>query len=1072
MEKKVKRTRNWLSVLGLIAITAFAQAALAVTCTVNNGLINPPDSAIKLNGAGGVPGLVIGVGKNKSTGATVAYVNGVASTLPAGTNKLNAVSVASSTYAVAVGDNGALVQYNGTTWSLMPITGTPPATDVLGVKTYGPNQTYAADKNGIYFFDGTTWSLQQTAPAGANFSGMWGNATALYGLADDGTVYTKVPATPPSVWTVTGACLSALAGNGAQFNGITGDTAGNIYVTGQDVGNNGFIYKYDPVANTCTNLYTSTVKMQLNGVAVNPANGAITAVGDKGAVVTVSSAGTLLSQTLPVKGVNNINGIYIAPAGTTYLAGQITAGCTSAATVTPAGGGGAIPSGTAGGAWTTLTGPIVTEANVGNIGAGTIILNVPAGFVFDIAGTAPTVKIAGDTVTAANNINNLASGTSAAITSISATQITFTVSLVSTGTVANTLTWQNIRVRPTATTPLASGNIAESGTATGFVAGTNFGTLTEVVMAGPDHIEIDHGGSALTCSPQTVTIKACANAACTTLYTAGGVNVTLTPGGLTFAIGVSGSNSAATVQQSTAGIATLAATSTPAALNATTCLNTVTGTASCAMTFNNSGFLVTVPNQVSCNTVSATIEAVQTAPGTGRCVPAYQSVTRAVNLYSSYVSPASGTQVVTASTGAVSTAAPGTAHNLVFDATGKATITLSYPDAGQLTLTATDTAPTGAAMTGSGTFIAAPASFAFSGIPAAPLIAGQPFNVTVTAKNACAAPTPNFNGTVTLASGNPLPGIGNATAINTALTGFASGVASTNLTWNEVGTIDLTASLSSYLGWTLPTAASGTQTGVGRFHPAYFDTAVTPACGTFTYAGSTTPAKAGQPFTVTVTAKAAGGIVTTANYAGAYAYPTTLSNAGVTAGFASNTIAAAGFANGAGSANAITYAVPVPQTAPLTLALRATDADPTPVSSAGHTEASTQISSGRVNMVNAYGSELLDLAVPLTAEYYAAGQGWTINQADSCTIATLPALTLQPGGTAVSKSLNSPFAGGKGNLVLTRPNIAGYVDMVANVPAWLQFVWSGTVPSSPAARATFGVYVGNSVFIYRGRHGR
>ena len=84
------------------------------------------------------------------------------------------------------------------------------------------------------------------------------------------------------------------------------------------------------------------------------------------------------------------------------------------------------------------------------------------------------------------NINDLASGTSAAITSITTTQITFTVTAATVGGVTNSLTWQNVRVRPSAGTPLASGNITTSGTSaiTGVTVGsTNLGTLTEVVGA-------------------------------------------------------------------------------------------------------------------------------------------------------------------------------------------------------------------------------------------------------------------------------------------------------------------------------------------------------------------------------------------------------------------------------------------------------------------------------------------------------------------------------------------------------------------------------------------------------------
>jgi len=110
-----------------------------------------------------------------------------------------------------------------------------------------------------------------------------------------------------------------------------------------------------------------------------------------------------------------------------------------------------------------------------------------------------------------------------------------------------------------------------------------------------------------------------------------------------------------------------------------------------------------------------------------------------------------------------------------------------------------------------------------------------------------AAATPNFNGTVTLSSSNPLPALGNAAAINQPAAAFTNGVSNNSLTWNEVGTIDLTASLSAYLGWDMSTApVTGIQTNVGRFHPAYFDTTVTPGCATFTYAAQLPRLKRGN----------------------------------------------------------------------------------------------------------------------------------------------------------------------------------------------------------------------------------
>lgn len=159
-------------------------------------------------------------------------------------------------------------------------------------------------------------------------------------------------------------------------------------------------------------------------------------------------------------------------------------------TVTPATGGSAISADTVEGAYTSLIGPIISEGAVGDVNAGTIILNTPTGFIFDTGDTAPTVKIIRTSGNGADsrNINGVADGTSVAITSISTTQITFTVTSAGTNGVKNSLTWQNVRVRPSATTPLASGNITKTGTAsiTGITNSvTNLGTLTEVAGATP-----------------------------------------------------------------------------------------------------------------------------------------------------------------------------------------------------------------------------------------------------------------------------------------------------------------------------------------------------------------------------------------------------------------------------------------------------------------------------------------------------------------------------------------------------------------------------------------------------------
>lgn len=658
-------------------------------------------------------------------------------------------------------------------------------------------------------------------------------------------------------------------------------------------------------------------------------------------------------------------------------------------------------------------------------------------------------------------------------------------------------------------------------------AGANWDGSTRTCPSyGPHHIEIQHDGGGLTCSAETVTIRACADAAvpCNTLYTAGGLSVTLAPGGQVFTIGGTGINNAASVQQTTTGSATLSAVSVPAATDATptTCWNTATSTASCAMTFSDSGFVVTAPDHVSCNNASVTIEAVQTAPGTGRCVPAYQNVSRAVNLYTAYASPVTGTMAASASADggtnwfAVNTASPGTAQNLAFDATGKATILLNYQDAGQLTLNATGTAPTGKAMTGSDAFVVAPASFAFSGIPAAPLTAGQAFNATVTAVNACATPatTPNFTGqTVTITSSNPLPGLGNATAIDTPLTA-TSGTGSANLTWDEVGTIDLNANLSAYLGSTL--SISGAQAGVGSFRPAYFDTAVVVGpmpCPLGLVCPASNGAQdgfiySGQPFSVQVTARNLGG-GTTANYAGAFARATALAawdalgstttqNPGPGA-LASNAIAAADFAAGVATVDVPTYTFGAAATAPTDIFLRAADTDgvtslrAVPATSV---EGGVTVASGRIRLTNGHGSELLPLPLTATVQYFNQNAAWVASTTDVVTTLAASDFALAfPAGTATKPNnlaacetavaitgaspvfainLSAPGSGNDGwtNLTLNLDGseagngcavVGGAAVAVtsANRP-WLQF----PVGTNPAARATFGVYRGDNSFIY------
>ncbi len=256
----------------------------------------------------------------------------------------------------------------------------------------------------------------------------------------------------------------------------------------------------------------------------------------------------------------------------------------------------------------------------------------------------------------------------------------------------------------------------------------------------------------------------------------------------------------------------------------------------------------------------------------------------------------------------------------------------------------------------------------------------------------------------------------------------------------------------------------------GRFRPYAFDTGVTHACGSFTYSG--------QPFPLTVTAKnSLGG--TTTNYSGSFSRPLTYSDAnGAVGAFSPTTLAAASFASGVADLTvtpSVSFSFTTKQTAPATLKLRVTESGG--ASSSLGSEGTTPLRSGRLRLVNYYGSELLKPRVEYRAEYW-DGNRWAINAADVCT--TLAATNIATGGLAVNAL--TALNGGIGFITFNTAAAGSYdiaVDLnasgvdtscnaahggtVANKP-WLQGYWSapancGGVPAwaqDPNARIRLG----------------
>jgi MSHA biogenesis protein MshQ len=641
-----------------------------------------------------------------------------------------------------------------------------------------------------------------------------------------------------------------------------------------------------------------------------------------------------------------------------------------------------------------------------------------------------------------------------------------------------------------------------------------------------DHIQIEHAsGSGVTCASTSLTVKACADAACSVLYT-GGVSGTLTATG-TPAANWDGSTGGASgagfvilpgnsivgknVQVTPAGTVVFGTTGlSPAPSGSTTCNF---GSPACTYTANTAGFIFsstatggayTVPAQVSgIATGTLYLRAVQASTtNPAVCTPAIISQTTSVDMGYTCSDPITCQAGSLATINSTAVASSGTSVSLVFDANASAPITIRYDDAGKIALNAsksiTPTGGTAVTLNGSSNaFVVAPHHFGFSAVTAAPIKAGNNFSATVTAYNGLGTPTATRNfGKEISAEGVTLSFVKyqptGAGAVSGNFSGsmgaFNNGVAtSSNLNWSEVGTIDLSATLTSgsYLGSTLTATGSTGSTGaVGRFIPDHFDVTVTQGCSTggFTYSA--------QPFTVKVSAM--NGLIAptkTQNYDGSsntspnFSKDVTLSEVNAVAGSLSPVSVAAN-AFMAGEANATpVFTFTVLPTAPSTIKLRAVDTDS--VSSQNGAEGTASIRSGRLQLQNAYGSELLDLPVTLRAQYW-NGSAWIQNSDDSCTTMVAPTsgagLTFYPevaagvmgnhlSATETTASVNASgkLAAGSAGLKFSKPGSgnSGYVDIAIPLAsqAWLQYPWTGAGNVNPSGRATFGIYKSKLIYI-------
>ncbi|MCY9836726.1 DUF6701 domain-containing protein [Aeromonas media] len=264
--------------------------------------------------------------------------------------------------------------------------------------------------------------------------------------------------------------------------------------------------------------------------------------------------------------------------------------------------------------------------------------------------------------------------------------------------------------------------------------------MSPPVTAAIDHFEFDHGGNALTCNPETLTIRACANASCSQLFTdpvsaalipaKSGSNGWIASGqvsynGNTATVNFSDGTTTLQLRNNLASAMTVGVSgSTPSTnpLNTTLCRagSGALSAAACTLSFADSGFVFDVLDTLANKPQDVVISAVKKDDATQQCVPGFASVSKPVSFWGSYVTPNAntfGSQVTiegnSVSTYAANVASPtGTVINVNFDSQGKATLkNVNYPDAGQMRLNARhdgsgDTA--GLVMTGSDLFVSRP----------------------------------------------------------------------------------------------------------------------------------------------------------------------------------------------------------------------------------------------------------------------------------------------------------------------------------------------------------------------------
>jgi len=602
-----------------------------------------------------------------------------------------------------------------------------------------------------------------------------------------------------------------------------------------------------------------------------------------------------------------------------------------------------------------------------------------------------------------------------------------------------------------------------------------------------------------------------------------------------------------------------------------------------AFRFYANGSANAISNQVAGLSTSGqnlTLKAVKTDDASGACIAALTGTT-SVDIAYECNNPTACTNSDLLDFSAVNTRTISRNNNaqaslsyasvdMAFDASGEAPFSFNFSDSGQVTLyahktvTANDPEPAFTLAGNSNAFVVRPFGFdltlagtdqyATDHTGTRYTTAGSDFGMQIRAVNWASADdadsdgvpdsganlsdnsvTPNFGeesnaSAVTLTHSLTAPsggtsGILSSTSVEAggSSSRFSSAVASATLSWDEVGIIDISATLEDYLGATA-VDISGIASNVGRFYPARFDVSANSgsfsgACDTFSYIGQdfgyeTVPS-------LTITAKNVVG-ATTQNYTDSHFMK--LVSGDISRVFPLNDInepgaegsnlmdlstnPLLGALSASGIAGVMTYlfdandryryvqnsnALIAPFESELSIVTNDfQDVDGvTATSIPPITPTGTWVRYGRWNMSNAFGPETAHLEMPGQVEYL-TDTGYELNAIDTCSVLSSSILSTNPAGSPGSGGINniavgggesnfscdSLLEGGDGSFSFSMPG-AGYTGSIdlrldLSSQSWLRHDWDtdGHFEDHPDVTASFGQYRSHDRIIYWREVGR